>query len=118
MNVFDIIVYIALAWAVFNGWRRGFLLQMLSLVAIIAALYFAAQYGSELERIFGMEVGISGVTGFIIIFLGALLVTSIAGYMLRAVFHQLHRRFARRGHRTRRILVQPQHPSLHGISQS
>ena len=86
MNVFDIIVYIALAWAVFNGWRRGFLLQMLSLVAIIAALYFAAQYGSELERILGLEVGISGITGFIIIFLGALLVTTIAGYMLRAVF--------------------------------
>ena len=70
MNVFDIIVYLALAWAVFNGWRRGFLLQMMSLVAVIAALYFAAQYGSELERILAINVGVEGVVGFIIIFVG------------------------------------------------
>ncbi|MBQ5395880.1 MAG: CvpA family protein [Alistipes sp.] len=86
MNVFDIIVYLALAWAVFNGWRRGFLLQMMSLVAVIAALYFAAQYGSELERILAINVGVEGVVGFIIIFVGALIITAIGGYVLRAVF--------------------------------
>ena len=86
MNVFDIIVYLALAWAVFNGWRRGFLLQMMSLVAVIAALYFAAQYGSELERILAINVGVEGVVGFIIIFVGALIITAICGYVLRAVF--------------------------------
>jgi membrane protein required for colicin V production len=86
MNVFDIIVYLALAWAVFNGWRRGFLLQMMSLVAVIAALYFAAQYGSELERILAINVGVEGVVGFIIIFVGALIITAIGGFVLRAVF--------------------------------
>ncbi len=86
MNVFDIIVYIALAWAVFNGWRRGFLLQMLSLVAVVAALFFAAQYGSELERILGLNVQMPGVVGFIAIFVGALIITSIGAYVLRAVF--------------------------------
>ncbi|MBO5878437.1 MAG: CvpA family protein [Alistipes sp.] len=86
MNVFDIIVYLALAWALFNGWRRGFLLQMLSLVAVVAALYFAAQYGNELERLAGIEVGMPGLAGFIVIFVGALLLISIAAYLLRAVF--------------------------------
>lgn len=86
MNPFDIIVYLSLAWAVFNGWRRGFLLQMLSLVAVVAALYFATQYGVELERLTGMEVGVQGVAGFIVIFVAALLIISISGYMLRAVF--------------------------------
>ena len=78
MNVFDIIVYLALAWAVFNGWRRGFLLQMLSLVAVVAALYFATQYGAELETMLGIEVGVKGVAGFIVIFIAALLLISIA----------------------------------------
>ncbi len=86
MNVFDIIVYLALAWAVFNGWRRGFLLQMLSLVAVVAALYFATQYGAELETMLGIEVGVKGVAGFIVIFIAALLLISIAAYLLRAVF--------------------------------
>ena len=70
MNIFDIIVYIALAWALFNGWRRGFLLQMLSLIAVVAALYFATQYAHELERMVGVEVGVSGVVGFVVIFVG------------------------------------------------
>ena len=86
MNIFDIIVYLALAWALFNGWRRGFLLQMLSLVAVVAALYFATQYAHELERLVCIEVGVAGVAGFIVIFVGALLLISIAAYMLRAVF--------------------------------
>ena len=86
MNIFDIIVYLALAWALFNGWRRGFLLQMLSLIAVVAALYFAAQYAHDFERLLGIEVGVSGVVGFVVIFLGALLLISIAAHMLRAVF--------------------------------
>ncbi|MBQ5704500.1 MAG: CvpA family protein [Alistipes sp.] len=86
MNVFDIIVYISLAWAVFNGWRRGFLLQMLSLFAVVASMYFAVQYGPELESILGIDVGVSGVVGFIVIFLAALLLISVGAYLLRAVF--------------------------------
>lgn len=86
MNVFDIIVYISLAWAVFNGWRRGFLLQMLSLFAVVASMYFAVQYGPELESILGIDIGASGVVGFIVIFLAALLLISVGAYLLRAVF--------------------------------
>lgn len=86
MNVFDIIVYLALAWAVFNGWRRGFLLQMLSLLAVVAALFFATQYGSELERILGIDVGVQGVVGFIVIFVAAMILIAVFGYVLRAVF--------------------------------
>lgn len=86
MNPFDIILYLALAWAVFNGWRRGFLLQMLSLVAVVAALYFAVEYGGEVERILGIEVGVDGVVGFIAIFVISLILISIGAYLLRAVF--------------------------------
>lgn len=61
-------------------------MQMLSLVAVVAALYFSAQYGSELERILGIEVGIEGVAGFIVIFIAALILISVGAYLLRAVF--------------------------------
>ena len=86
MNIFDIIVYLSLAWAVFNGWRRGFLLQMLSLLAVVAALFFATQYGSELERILGIDIGVQGVVGFIVIFVSAMILIAVSGYVLRAVF--------------------------------
>ncbi len=86
MNIFDIIVYLSLAWAVFNGWRRGLLLQMLSLLAVVAALFFATQYGSELERILGIDIGVQGVVGFIVIFVAAMILIAVSGYVLRAVF--------------------------------
>ena len=86
MNVFDIIVYIALAWAVFNGWRKGFLLQMLSLVAIVAAIYLSTEYGQMLGSMLGMEAPTASIAGFIIIFLAALLGITILAHMMRAVF--------------------------------
>lgn len=86
MNVFDIILYIALAWAVFNGWRRGFLLQMLSLAAVVAALYLAAKYGPALGHMLGLQESGAAVAGFIIIFLAALAAVAVAGHLMRAVF--------------------------------
>ena len=86
MNIFDIIVYMALAWAVFNGWRKGFLLQMLSLVAIVAAIYLSTEYGQMLGSMLGMEAPTASIAGFIIIFLAALLGITILAHMMRAVF--------------------------------
>ncbi len=83
MNIFDLIVYLALAWAVFNGWRRGFLLQMLSLVAVVAALYLGAIYGAELGSMLGMKGTTAQVGGFITIFVASLIAIAIAGRLLR-----------------------------------
>ena len=86
MNVFDIIVYIALAWAIFNGWRKGFLLQMLSLVAIVAAIYMAAEYGAQVGTMLGLESPTASIAGFIIIFLAALIGITILAHLMRVVF--------------------------------
>ncbi len=85
MNVFDIILYLALAWAVFNGWRRGFLLQMLSLAAVVAAFYLAVKYGVELGAAAGIKEE-AAVAGFLIIFVAALVGIGIVGHLMRAVF--------------------------------
>lgn len=46
MNVLDLIVYLALALAVWDGWRRGVVLQLASLVAVAAGIWLAARFGS------------------------------------------------------------------------
>ncbi|MBQ6988572.1 MAG: CvpA family protein [Alistipes sp.] len=86
MNVFDIIVYVALAWAVFNGWRRGFLLQMMSLVAVVAALYLSVKYCSEVGAMLGLDGTTQPIVGFIVIFAVTLILLTIAGYLMRKVF--------------------------------
>ena len=85
MNIFDLIVYLALAWAIFNGWRRGFLLQLLSLVAVVAALYLGAIYGAELGLLLGMKGSTAQIGGFITIFMASLIAIAIAGRLLRGV---------------------------------
>ena len=85
MNVFDIILYLALAWAVYNGWRRGFLLQMLSLAAVVAAFYLAVKYGETLGRVVGIGEG-AAVAGFLIFFVAALIGICIVVHLMRAVF--------------------------------
>ena len=86
MNVLDIIVYLAFAWAIFSGWRKGFLLQMLSLLAVVASLYMATQYGAEAGALLGIDGVAANVTGFIVIFLAGMLLIAIGGHMARAIF--------------------------------
>lgn len=85
MNVFDLIIYLALAWAVFNGWRRGFLLQLVSLVAMAAGLFLALKYGSEAGAMLGLSGATASVAGFIALFVAAIIVVTVAGHLLRAV---------------------------------
>lgn len=85
MNIFDLIIYLALAWAVFNGWRRGFLLQLVSLVAMAAGLFLALKYGVEAGAMLGLSGATASVAGFIALFLAAIIVVTLAGHLLRAV---------------------------------
>lgn len=85
MNVFDLIIYLALAWAVFNGWRRGFLLQLVSLVSMAAGFYLALKYGAQAGEMLGLSGATASVAGFIALFLAAIIVVTIAGHLLRAV---------------------------------
>ena len=71
MNIFDLIVYAALAWAVVNGWFRGLAVQLLTLAGVVAALCLAAAYGRELGASLGMGDSVAGVAGFLLCFLPA-----------------------------------------------
>lgn len=86
MNILDIIVYISLAWAIFSGWRKGFLLQMLSLIGVVASLYMAVEYGAQAAALFGIEGTAATVTGFIVIFLAGMLIIAVGGHLARAIF--------------------------------
>ena len=85
MNVFDIIIYLALAWAVFNGWRRGFLLQLISLVAVAAAIYCAIKFGAQAGVMLSLEGPSASIVGFLVIFVASMIIISVGGRLLRAV---------------------------------
>lgn len=86
MNIFDIILYLALVWAVVNGLTRGLAVQLVTLAGVVAALYLAAAYGREAGGLLGFEAPAAGVAGFIVIFVAALVVVGVAGRLMRSVF--------------------------------
>ena len=55
MNILDLIICLVLALAVWNGWRRGFILQICSLAALIVALWLAARFASEVGAMLHIE---------------------------------------------------------------
>lgn len=86
MNIFDIILYLTLVWAVVNGLTRGLAVQLVTLAGVVAALYLAAAYGREAGGLLGLDAPAAGVAGFIVIFVAALVVVGVAGRLMRSVF--------------------------------
>ena len=55
MNTIDLVVYLVLALALFEGWRRGAILQICSLAGLVAGIWLAARYGAAVGTWLGID---------------------------------------------------------------
>ncbi len=83
MNTIDLIVLLVLAVAVWNGWRKGFIVQTGSLVAIIGGLWLAVAYAAPVGEMLHFDPLVQTAGGFIVVLLSSLLVVAVAGRLLR-----------------------------------
>lgn len=86
MNVIDLIVCLVLLVALWNGWRRGLILQLCSLAAIVVAVWLAARLGPAAVELLHIETEYASVVGFVAVFIAALLGLSVAARILRGIF--------------------------------
>lgn len=86
MNPIDLVVYLVLALAVFEGWRRGVVLQICSLAGLFAGIWLAARYGSVVGRWLRMDDAVAVAGGFTVVLIAAILAVAIAGKLLRKLF--------------------------------
>ena len=86
MNVIDLFVCLVLLVAVWNGWRRGFILQICSLVAIVAAVWLAAHLGPTAVGLLHIRTEYAAVVGFVAVFIVALLLLSLLARIVRRIF--------------------------------
>lgn len=86
MNTIDLIVCLVLALAVWNGWRRGFIVQVCSLVAIVVGLWCAAHYGQAVGGALRLDEPVRTAGGFATVLLAAILVIALAARLLRRIF--------------------------------
>lgn len=63
MNILDIIVWLALAVAVFNGWRKGFIGKLFSLAGLVGGIWLALGYGARCGEALHMEGTTAAVAG-------------------------------------------------------
>lgn len=81
MNWLDWLLAVLLGWAAFHGFRRGFIIEVCSLLALVLGIWVAAHYSDH----FGAAIGLSperSAIGFVVTFVAVLLAVSILGRVL------------------------------------
>ena len=86
MNGIDIIVMAALAWAVFNGWRRGVIFQIGTLVGIVLGFWVAGHYGPAVGHALRIPDEFATAAGFSILLVGVMSLVAVVSRLLRKVF--------------------------------
>ena len=87
MNVIDIIVYSLLAFAIYNGWKRGVTLQVCSLAGLLIGIYLALAYRDVVSGYLNLTGDSAPVIGFIVVLLATMVVVTMVGYAIRRLFH-------------------------------
>lgn len=86
MNIIDLIVCLVLFVAVWNGWRKGFIVQMGALVALAAGLWLAWHYGPVAGGWLRLDESVRAPGGFVAVLLVVLVAVAVAGRILRKLF--------------------------------
>lgn len=73
MNVLDAVIAIPILWGMFRGFRRGFILEISTLMALILGVYgalaFGARCGTYIHEQFNTVESMSQLLGFAVIFI-------------------------------------------------
>lgn len=87
MNTLDLIVYLVLLLALYEGWRRGLILQLCSLGGIVVAIWLAARYGVSVGEWLRMDQAVAQAGGFAVVLVVTILLVALVGRLLRKLFH-------------------------------
>lgn len=89
MNYIDIILIIPIIWFSYQGFRKGFIIELASLVALIlgiyAALYFSGYAADFLVNNFDIGADYIPVISFIITFIAVVFLVYLVGKILERV---------------------------------
>lgn len=86
MNIFDIITLIFALLAIINGWRKGFISQLCSLVGIVGGIALAIAFGAEVGAMFGIDASYQKPVGFIITFIVTSIAASLVAKLIGSLF--------------------------------
>jgi membrane protein required for colicin V production len=86
MNLIDIVLLILFAWFAFQGFRKGFVIELASLIALIlgiyTAIYFSGYAADFLVNSLDMDHDYVPITSFVITFIIVVLIVYVLGRIL------------------------------------
>lgn len=89
MPYLDLIIIVPLAWGMLRGFRRGLIIEICTLMALILGIYGAAAFGDMgadyLVKEYNTEPALSLVLAFTILFIAIVAVVFLFGKMLERV---------------------------------
>lgn len=89
MNFLDIIIIIPIIWSIFKGYKKGFVIELASLAALILGIYaaikFSANFTSFLESFLDMKEKYINIIAFILTFIAVAIVIMLVGKVLEKI---------------------------------
>lgn len=89
MNYLDIILAIPLLWFAYKGFTRGIIVEVASLVALIAGIWLAVHFswyvGEYLEGMLNLRPQQMSMIAFTITFLGVVILVNMVGKLVTAL---------------------------------
>ncbi len=89
MSWIDIVLLIPILWFAYKGFRKGFVIELTTLVALILSVFGALKYshrmGEVLNKNFNLESEYMPYISFIVTFIGVLVVVHLIGRILQNI---------------------------------
>ena len=82
MSIIDIIIVIILLWAMYSGFKRGFIMQVTGIAGVIAGILLGFLFGRMVGGWLDLTGDTARVIGFIIVVVLTLIVCAILGRLL------------------------------------
>ncbi len=86
MNYIDLIVYITLIVAIINGWRRGMIVQICSLLGILCGIYLATKYGATVGGWLHIGEDYTFAGGFLVVLVVVLIGVGVVSHLIKGLF--------------------------------
>lgn len=91
MNVLDIILIFLLLCAVWNGVRKGFVVQLGGIVAIVLGIWLAVRHSAGLGAWLDLKLGVASqiayYVAFALIVVACLVLIGLAGWLVGKIFN-------------------------------
>lgn len=86
MNLIDIIILILLAWGAFRGFTQGFILQVVTFIALIIGVWASISFSDNMSEFLTKNMDITGkylpVLSFVLIFILVIIIAHLIGMLL------------------------------------